>query len=86
VVLFSSPVIFPSPQPQPGGFFLGFCRARRALTGERFNPTFFGTAGITSEPNRAHRCSRRLLKVKGNNNAHAEALVLESPQLSHNVP
>jgi hypothetical protein len=26
------------------------------------------------------------LKVKGNNNAHAEALVLESPQLSHNAP
>jgi hypothetical protein len=28
------------------------------LTGEPFNPTSFGVAGIASEPNRAaHRCS-----------------------------
>ncbi len=48
-------------QPQPGGFFFGFCRARGMLTGEPFNRAFFGAAGITSEPNRAaHRCSKRL--------------------------
>jgi hypothetical protein len=42
------------------GFFC-FFRARRMLTGEPFNPTFFGTAGIISEPNRAaHRSSKRL--------------------------
>ena len=46
---------------QPGGFFFRFCRARRMLTGDPFNPTFFGAAGITSEPKRAaHRCSKRL--------------------------
>ena len=41
--------------PQPGGFFLCFFRAGRLLTGEVFNPKFFGTAGITSDPNRATR-------------------------------
>jgi hypothetical protein len=41
--------------------FLGFRRARCMLTGEPFNPTFFSTAGIASEPSRAaHRCSKRL--------------------------
>jgi hypothetical protein len=48
-------------QAQPGGFFFCFFGARRMLTGEPFNPTFFGKGGITSEPNRvAHRCSKRL--------------------------
>jgi hypothetical protein len=46
---------------QPGWFFFGFCRARRMLTGGPFNPTFFGAAGIASEPKRAaHRYSKRL--------------------------
>jgi len=47
-----------SPPVHAGGFFFGFCRARRNVDGEPFNPTFFGTAGITSELNRAaHRGS-----------------------------
>lgn len=28
--------------PRPGGFIFGFCRARRVLTGEPFNPTWYG--------------------------------------------
>jgi hypothetical protein len=40
---------------------LAFAARGATLTGEPFNPTFFGTDGITSEPNRAaHRCSNRL--------------------------
>jgi hypothetical protein len=45
---------------QPGKLFFCFFRARRMLTGEAFNPTFFGTLGTPSDPNRvAHRCSKR---------------------------
>ena len=39
-----------SPPVHAGGFFFGFCGVRRVLTGERFNPTLFGTARV-SEPN-----------------------------------
>jgi hypothetical protein len=50
---------FPSPSASTQVFF-GLCRARRMLVSEPFNPTFFGRAGINSEPNRAaHRCSKR---------------------------
>jgi hypothetical protein len=45
----------------PAGFPLAFAARGAMLTGEPFNPTFFGTDGITSEPNRvAHRSSKRL--------------------------
>jgi hypothetical protein len=37
------------PHTQPGGFFFGVCRAQRMSTGEPFDPTFFGAAGLTSE-------------------------------------
>jgi hypothetical protein len=61
-----SPLIFPAPFTQPGQFFFGFCRAQRMLTGEPFNPIFFGTAGIASDPNRAaHRRSKRLWRWRG---------------------
>jgi hypothetical protein len=51
---------FPSPSASTQVFF-GLCRARRMLVSEPFNPTFFGRAGINSEPNRAaHRRSKRL--------------------------
>jgi hypothetical protein len=45
----------------PAGFPLAFAARGAMLTGEPFNPTSFGTDGITSEPNRAaHRFSKRL--------------------------
>jgi hypothetical protein len=42
-------------QPQPGGFFFCFFRARRMLTGEPFNPTFFATAANRTEQSIAAR-------------------------------
>jgi hypothetical protein len=35
----------------PAGFSLAFAARGAMLTGEPFNPTFFRTDGITSEPN-----------------------------------
>jgi len=35
----------------PAGFSLALAARGATLTGEPFNPTFFGTDGITSEPN-----------------------------------
>jgi len=61
--------LFPSPSAlNPTGFSLAFCRARGMLTGAPFNPTVFGTAGTTSEPN-SPSLLEASLKVK-RNNAH----------------
>jgi hypothetical protein len=35
----------------PAGFSLALAARGGTLTGEPFNPTFFGADGITSEPN-----------------------------------
>ena len=35
----------------PAGFSLALAARGATLTGEPFNPTFFGADGITSEPN-----------------------------------
>ena len=56
----------PAPSHSAGGFFFGSCRAQRMLTGEPFNPTFFGTARITSEPS-SPSLLEVSLKVEGNN-------------------
>src|SRR4051794_2219962 len=76
-VLFLSPFIFPAPFTQPGGFFLGFCRAERVLTGEPFNPIFFGTAGIAGETSSPSQLEAPL-KVK-RNNAHGWGFRFGSP-------
>jgi hypothetical protein len=70
-------------QPQPGGFFVGFSRARRMLTGETFNPTFFFGRGRDYQ--RTETSSPSLLeaslKVK-RNNAHGWSSRSGSPQHS----
>ena len=51
---------------ESAGFSLAFAARGATLTGEPFNPTFVGTDGIASEPNRsAHRCSNFLCRSRG---------------------
>ena len=88
-MLFLSSIISLRLEPQPGGFFVGFCRARGLLTGETFNPTFFfGMAGLLwygRKYQRTETSSPSLLeaslKVK-RNNAHGWSSRSGSPQHS----
>jgi hypothetical protein len=69
---------------QPRGFFFGVCRAPRMLTGEPFNPTFFGMAGISSKPS-SPSLLEASLQVK-RNNAHGWSSRSGSPQNLQRVP